>query len=77
MVQEEAERPEGSGAETAPRGRGAMTTAIARAVADPARFGRLPERVRPEGAVEEKSAAVRDPARGAYDSDEWLVRCCG
>lgn len=41
-----------------------------------ARFGALPERVRPEQMVEEKPATVPDPARDAYNSDEWLVRTC-
>jgi hypothetical protein len=39
-----------------------------------ARFGRLPERIRPEDTVEERPAAAPDPARDAYNSDEWLVR---
>ncbi|MFJ8105664.1 hypothetical protein [Streptomyces sp. NPDC096132] len=39
-----------------------------------ARFGALPERVRPEDTVEERPAAPRDPARDAYDPDEWMVR---
>ncbi|UXY32928.1 hypothetical protein [Streptomyces sp. HUAS TT20] len=41
-----------------------------------ARFGALPERVRPEDTVEERPAAPRDPARDAYDPDEWMVRYC-
>ncbi|MFI6739309.1 hypothetical protein ACIBI9_40840 [Nonomuraea sp. NPDC050451] len=41
-----------------------------------ARFGRLPERVRLEDTVEEHAATAPDPARDAYDSDEWLVRYC-
>ncbi|MFI1049812.1 hypothetical protein [Streptomyces griseoruber] len=40
------------------------------------RFGALPERVRPEDTVEERPAAPRDPARDAYDPDEWMVRYC-
>ncbi|WP_460071346.1 hypothetical protein [Streptomyces sp. YKOK-I1] len=40
------------------------------------RFGTLPERVRPEDTVEERPAAPRDPARDAYDPDDWLVRYC-
>ncbi|NJP88917.1 unnamed protein product [[Actinomadura] parvosata subsp. kistnae] len=40
------------------------------------RFGRLPERVRPEDTVEEHPATAPDPARWAYDADEWLVRYC-
>ncbi|MFJ6082829.1 hypothetical protein ACIQI8_15630 [Streptomyces sp. NPDC092369] len=41
-----------------------------------ARFGRLPERVRPEDMVEETPATTPDPARDAYSSDEWLARTC-
>ena len=41
-----------------------------------ARFGRLPEPVRLEDMVEERPAAAPDPARDAYDPDEWLVRYC-
>lgn len=41
-----------------------------------ARFGRLPEPVRAEDTVEERPARAPDPARYAYDSDEWLVRYC-
>jgi hypothetical protein len=41
-----------------------------------ARFGALPERVRPEDMVEERPAAPRDPARDTYDPDEWMVRYC-
>ncbi|MFF5189148.1 hypothetical protein ACFY30_36170 [Streptomyces sp. NPDC000345] len=41
-----------------------------------ARFGALPERVRPEDTVEERPATPRDPARDAYDPDEWMVRYC-
>ncbi|MER5429929.1 hypothetical protein [Streptomyces sp. NPDC002588] len=39
-----------------------------------ARFGTLPERVRPEDTVEERPATPKDPARDAYDPDDWLVR---
>ncbi|MEU8827498.1 hypothetical protein [Streptomyces sp. NPDC048636] len=39
-----------------------------------ARFGALPERVRPEEMVEERPAVAPDPARNAYNDDEWLVR---
>ncbi|MFF8474165.1 hypothetical protein [Streptomyces sp. NPDC015414] len=46
------------------------------ATARRARFGALPERVRPEDTVETRPAAPRDPARDAYDPDEWLVRYC-
>ncbi|MFI5684056.1 hypothetical protein [Streptomyces sp. NPDC051636] len=41
-----------------------------------ARFGTLPQRVRPEHTVEERPATLPDPARDAYDPDEWLVRYC-
>ncbi|MFF3935641.1 hypothetical protein [Streptomyces phaeofaciens] len=41
-----------------------------------ARFGALPERVRPQDLVEERPATPRDPARDAYDPDEWMVRYC-
>jgi hypothetical protein len=41
-----------------------------------ARFGKLPERVRPEQLVEETPATVPDPARDSYSSDEWLTRTC-
>ncbi|MFE1796796.1 MULTISPECIES: hypothetical protein [unclassified Streptomyces] len=41
-----------------------------------ARFGSLPERVRLADTVEEKPATVVDPARNAYNDDEWLVRTC-
>ncbi|MES4890730.1 hypothetical protein [Streptomyces sp. NPDC096012] len=41
-----------------------------------ARFGTLPERVRPEDVVETRPALPRDPARDAYNPDEWLVRYC-
>ncbi|MBB5775773.1 hypothetical protein [Nonomuraea jabiensis] len=41
-----------------------------------ARFGRLPERIRLEDTVEEHPATPPDPARDAYDADEWLVRYC-
>ncbi|MFJ4786497.1 hypothetical protein [Streptomyces sp. NPDC088794] len=41
-----------------------------------ARFGRLPERIRPEDMVEETPATVPDPARDTYSSDEWLARTC-
>ncbi|WP_187415148.1 hypothetical protein [Nonomuraea sp. PA05] len=40
------------------------------------RFGRLPERVRLQDTIEEHVATRPDPARGAYDEDEWLVRYC-
>ena len=41
-----------------------------------ARFGALPERVRPQDLVEERPATPRDPARDAYNPDEWMVRYC-
>ncbi|MFD9000321.1 hypothetical protein ACFV0T_04935 [Streptomyces sp. NPDC059582] len=40
------------------------------------RFGALPERIRPQDTVEERPAIAPDPARTAYDPDEWLVRYC-
>jgi hypothetical protein len=40
------------------------------------RFGKLPERVRPEQMVEERPATVPDPARDTYSSDDWLTRTC-
>ncbi|MEU5249435.1 hypothetical protein AB0G81_36170 [Streptomyces asoensis] len=39
-----------------------------------ARFGALPERVRPQDMVEERPATPRDPARDAYDPDGVAVR---
>ena len=39
-----------------------------------ARFGALPERVRLQDTVEERPATPRDPARDAYDPDEFVVR---
>ncbi|MEU2717091.1 hypothetical protein [Streptomyces sp. NPDC007205] len=41
------------------------------------RFGTLPERIRPEDTIETKPATVPDPARDAYNPDEWLIRYCG
>ncbi|MCQ9130644.1 hypothetical protein KMS84_07465 [Streptomyces sp. IBSBF 2807] len=38
------------------------------------RFGALPERVLPRDMVEERPAIPRDPARDAYDPDEFAVR---
>jgi hypothetical protein len=38
-----------------------------------ARFGALPERVHLEDTVEEQPE-LPDPARDAYNPDEWLVR---
>lgn len=46
------------------------------AAARRARFGNLPEPVRVEDTVEERPAVAPDPARNAYDPDEWLVRYC-
>ncbi|MEU0250510.1 hypothetical protein ABZ192_40685 [Streptomyces sp. NPDC006235] len=48
----------------------------AEAAARQARFGTLPEPVRLEDTVEERAAGVLDPARTAYNQDEWLVRYC-
>ncbi|QIB44581.1 hypothetical protein [Streptomyces aureoverticillatus] len=42
-----------------------------------ARFGKLPERVRPEDTVEERPAVAPDPARDTYNADEWLIRNVG
>ncbi|MGY1496622.1 hypothetical protein ACW4TU_08385 [Streptomyces sp. QTS52] len=41
-----------------------------------ARFGHLPERIRVEDMVAAQPASVPDPAKGAYNEDEWLVRYC-
>lgn len=41
-----------------------------------ARFGQLPERIRPEDMVAAQPASVPDPARDSYNEDEWLVRYC-
>ncbi|GHI03280.1 hypothetical protein AQI88_01265 [Streptomyces cellostaticus] len=43
----------------------------------PHRFSRLPERIRPQDTVETKPATLPDPARDAYNADEWLIRYCG
>ncbi|MBT3167131.1 hypothetical protein HTV80_29145 [Streptomyces sp. Vc74B-19] len=40
------------------------------------RFGRLPEPVRAEDLIEERPAVAPDPARFAYNPDEWLIRYC-
>ncbi|MEV6654685.1 hypothetical protein [Streptomyces sp. NPDC051219] len=40
------------------------------------RFSQLPERIRLEDTVEERPAVAQDPARDAYNPDEWLVRNC-
>lgn len=66
-----AHRPNGSGGRRTAH-REPDTAATARR----ARFGTLPERVRPEDTVETLPAAPRDPARDAFDPDEWLVRYC-
>lgn len=44
------------------------------AVVRKARFGKLPERIRPEDMVEEQATTVPDPAKDSYNSDEWLIR---
>jgi hypothetical protein len=44
------------------------------AAARRARFGALPDRIRLEDTVEERAATLPDPARDAYNADEWLVR---
>ncbi|MBW8736626.1 hypothetical protein [Streptomyces turgidiscabies] len=41
-----------------------------------ARFGQLPERIRLEDMVAAQPASVPDPAKDAYNADEWLVRYC-
>ncbi|WP_328914899.1 MULTISPECIES: hypothetical protein [unclassified Streptomyces] len=43
-------------------------------VARQARFGTLPERIRPEDTVVEVPAEVPDPTRDTYDPNEWLTR---
>ncbi|MFF7678731.1 hypothetical protein [Actinacidiphila glaucinigra] len=40
------------------------------------RFGKLPERIRPDQMVQETPATAPDPARRVYSADEWLVRYC-
>ncbi|GGX96961.1 hypothetical protein [Streptomyces fructofermentans] len=47
------------------------------AAARQARFGSLPERIRPEDTVQEVPATDPDPAKDTYDSDEWLTRNVG
>ena len=42
-----------------------------------ARFGTLPERIRPQDMVETRPPAPPDPARDTYNPDEWLIRYCG
>jgi hypothetical protein len=39
-----------------------------------ARFGRLPERIRPEDTFQELPATAPDPAKDTYNADEWLTR---
>ncbi len=39
-----------------------------------ARFGTLPARVRVEDTVEEQRATAPDPAKDAYNPDEWMIR---
>ena len=39
-----------------------------------ARYGTLPEPIRLEDTIQEVPASVPDPARDAYDPDEWLKR---
>ncbi|MFE0632881.1 hypothetical protein ACFW3D_38815 [Streptomyces sp. NPDC058864] len=51
-------------------------TPDAAAAARQARFGRLPERIRPDQMVQESPATAPDPARNVYTADEWLVRYC-
>ncbi|MDW4906280.1 hypothetical protein RB628_13255 [Streptomyces sp. ADMS] len=41
-----------------------------------ARFGQLPERIRPEDMVAAQPASVPDPAKDSYNEDEWTVRYC-
>ncbi|MGW3886125.1 hypothetical protein ACWEC4_40035 [Streptomyces sp. NPDC005055] len=41
-----------------------------------ARFGKLPERIRPEEMVEERAATAPGPSKNTYNADEWLVRYC-
>jgi hypothetical protein len=38
------------------------------------RFGKLPERIRPEDTVQLVPAVAPDPARDSYNHDEWLTR---
>ena len=47
------------------------------AAARRARFGTLPERIRREDLVEEKTATVNTPTHHAYDSGErWMSLSC-
>lgn len=43
-------------------------------VARQARFGALPEPIRLEDTFQELPATGPDPARDAYNADEWLTR---
>ncbi|MGW1888154.1 hypothetical protein [Streptomyces sp. NPDC001970] len=54
----------------------AGTAPDAAAVLRRVRFGKLPERIRLEDTVEEQPATTPDPAKDAYNPDEWLVRTC-
>ncbi|MFE3634582.1 hypothetical protein [Streptomyces cellostaticus] len=69
----QAHEPNGSGEPRAVQRRSGPDAA---ATARRARFGTLPDRVRPEDTVETRPATPRDPARDAYNPDEWLVRYC-
>ncbi|MDK1475867.1 hypothetical protein QNO07_21020 [Streptomyces sp. 549] len=40
------------------------------------RFSRLPERVSPDDMIVSVKATPADPAKDAYNEDEWLVRYC-
>ncbi|WP_431968323.1 hypothetical protein [Actinacidiphila sp. bgisy160] len=51
-------------------------TPDAAAAARRARFGKLPERIRPDQMIQESQATAPDPARNVYAADEWLVRYC-
>ncbi|MGW3241385.1 hypothetical protein [Streptomyces sp. NPDC001070] len=39
-----------------------------------ARFGKLPERIRPEDTFAGAPATTPDPARDTFNPDEWLIR---
>jgi hypothetical protein len=56
--------------------RPAKATSTPAGTARQARFGTLPERIRPEEMVAERAATMPDPTRTAYNTDEWLVRYC-
>ncbi|MDT3398397.1 hypothetical protein RKE29_17375 [Streptomyces sp. B1866] len=56
---------------------GGEKAADSAAAARRARFGALPERIRYEDMVEEKTATPKDPARFAYDPERvWLSFSC-